>query len=85
MQVSDDPTGAGAVRAVVLWQRLSLQADADGQHGYAVVLEPISLRLVWVSGDWKVSDVGGPPLGMTASVLGTVPVGFPLPAEGWHQ
>lgn len=87
-QVTDDPTAGDAVRVVVLWQRFSRQGDLDqaGHAGYTVVIDPVSLQLVWVAGDWKVSTVSGPPPGMAAAVVvGVVPADYPIPAEDWRR
>ena len=75
---------AGAVRAVVLWQSFSREYRPDGQTGYTVRIEPVSLLLVWAAGDWKVSRIAGPPPDLDTAVLGVVPESFPVPAESWR-
>jgi hypothetical protein len=86
VRVASDPSTPDTVRVVVLWQRFSLQGeqDAAGRPGYTVVIEPVGLQLAWVDEDWKVSGVGVPPDG-PATVVGTVPADFPVPAEDWHR
>ena len=86
VRVTDDPA-ADTVRAVVLWQRFSLQGepDAAGRPGYTVVVEPVDLQLAWVDQDWKVSAVSATQPGPAATVLGTVPADYPVPAESWRR
>jgi len=84
VRVQDTPDLPGEARATVLWERFNLEAQPDTAIAYTVAVEPVDVLLVW-AGDWKVSRVSGPPLGMPTRVLGTVPVGFPLPAENWRR
>ena len=84
VRVQDTRDQTGEARATVLWERFNLETQPDTAIAYTVAVEPIDVLLVW-AGDWKVSRVSGPPLGMPTRVLGTVPVGFPVPAENWRR
>lgn len=85
VQVTPVSEPAADMRVVVLWEDFNSEYRIDGQQGFTVRIQPVSVLLAWIEGDWKVTRVGAAPDGIQSMVLGVVPPGFPVPAEHWHR
>ncbi|RIJ77969.1 hypothetical protein D1871_04600 [Nakamurella silvestris] len=72
----------GVTQVMVMWQEFSLQNSGDA---YDVWIHPITVELLWQNGDWKVTSLNTTTPGQEPIDLGTVPAGFPVPTETWHQ